>query len=79
MFTMTNVRYKRVGNMRLVRTERGTLIDVERYTSADVDLFGLLAMMIVWRDHVHAPLGKVELRWSQGKRSGVAVRVMLRG
>ena len=62
--------------VRFVRTVRGTHVDVERHTSDGADLFGLLATMIVWRDHVHLPVGKVELRWSQGKRAArVAVRV----
>ena len=62
--------------VRFVKTKRGTHVDVERHTSDDADLFGLLATMIVWRDHVHLPVGKVELRWSQGKRAArVAVRV----
>jgi hypothetical protein len=61
--------------VRFVRTPRGTHVDAERLTSADADLFGLLATLVLWRDHVHLPAGKVELRWLARSGWRVALRV----
>ena len=32
-------------------TSRGGFVDVRWWSSSDLDLFGLLALMVVWRDH----------------------------
>ena len=37
--------------VRYVGTHRGGYVDVESWSSKDLDLFGMLALMVVHRDH----------------------------
>lgn len=61
--------------VRYARTKRSGLVDVEGHTTKGLDLFGMLAAMILWRDHAHLPLGVAELRFVSGRKAGVAARV----
>ena len=62
--------------VRFVGTTRGGFVDVQSWTGAELDLFGMLAMMVVVRDHMRGP-GMMTL--SVYTRAGVveAARIMI--
>ena len=41
--------------VRYVGTTRGGFVDVQSWTGTELDLFGMLATMVVFRDHARGP------------------------
>lgn len=61
--------------VRFVGTTRGGFVDVQSWTGTELDLFGMLAMMVVFRDHMR---GTGMMTLSAYTRKGVveAARIM---
>lgn len=62
--------------VRYVGTTRGRFVDVQSWAGAELDLFGMLAMMVVFRDHMRGP-GMMTLNAYTSEGVVVAARIMI--